>query len=119
MSTYTDPLSPTFALPPNKLKAYIFTRGYFSKTLLPIGTKGTTNTRFCEVRCLLPVTPNNPSIICNNTSIIKWDLTSTGNLIKHLTSHHPTIPKNKEEEERLKSLENLEGKYTNITILLY
>ena len=93
MSIYERPLSPSFELPPSKVKHYIFTRGYFEKTLLPV--QPTDQTRYCQVKCLLP-TANTST--CNASYIIKWDNTSTGNLTRHLKKTHPDQPTSIQEE---------------------
>lgn len=112
MPTNFNPLSPTFTLPPSKSRAYIFTKGYFTKTLLPLGAKGTSIIRYCEVICQLPSSSSN-STKCLATYTIKWDYTSTGTFIQHLARSHPNIPKSLEEEaikqNQAISLESLEG----------
>ena len=58
----TESYKDTFTLPIDSLKAYIFSKSYFSKTLLPYNPSE--NLRYVEVKYLLPITNSNT---CNKT----------------------------------------------------
>ena len=92
-----------FTLPIDTLRAYIYSKGYFSKTLLPYNP--IENKRYVEIKCLLPINSTNPTIICNKIWKEYYKNSTTSNLHRHLKNYHPSIPRNKEDEIRA----NLEG----------
>ena len=104
-----DSFQNTFIIPSSNTRAYIYTKGYFSKTLLPYNL--TENKRYCEVKCLLPIDISNSSTICNKTWKIYWKSVSTSNFHTHLRKYHPSIPRSKEEKDRNRALNSLEGIY--------
>ena len=103
----SNPLDLDFVLPSSKTKAFIFNKGYFSKSLLPLLPNS--ETRYCEVRCLLPKLGSSIEP-CNRKYSVKWNDTTTSSFLKYLARQHPNIPKNIKEEARAKNLERLESK---------
>ena len=53
----------TFTLPQDKVRAYIYDKSYFFKTLLPYNP--IEDKRFYEIKYLLPIDTSNPSTIYN------------------------------------------------------
>ena len=95
----------TFTLPIDSFRAYIYSKGYFSKTLLPYNPSK--KKRFVKIKCLLL---NNNGYPCNKTWKNYYKNLTTSNLHIHLKKHHPTIPRSKEEELKKNSTLNLESK---------
>jgi hypothetical protein len=113
MSTTTPEIESSkdsFTLSIDSLKAYIFSKGYFSKTLLPYNP--IENQRYVEVKCLLPINtnsiPTNSINTCNKTWKIPYNYLTTSNYHAHLKKNHPEVPRTKEEEELKRSI-YLEG----------
>jgi len=100
----TESYNNTFTLPIDSFRAYIYSKGYFSKALLPYNPAE--KKRFVEIKCLLP---NINGITCDKTWKVYYKYLTTSNQHSHLKKYHPTMPRSKEEEEKINSF-TLEGK---------